>query len=74
MVAFVTLLNGQEKVFESPPMSVTDGLDVRSRAIPIQFDLPIQHLKPGRYECQVTVLDPSGQKAAFWRGTIAVVP
>ena len=29
---------------------------------------------PGRYDCQVTVLDPSGQKAAFWRVPIAVIP
>ena len=28
----------------------------------------------GRYDCQVTVLDPSGQKVAFWRAPIVVVP
>jgi hypothetical protein len=29
---------------------------------------------PGRYECQVTVLNPSSQKVAFWRTEIFLVP
>jgi hypothetical protein len=28
---------------------------------------------PGEYTCQVTVVDPASQKAAFWQGTIAVI-
>jgi hypothetical protein len=28
----------------------------------------------GRYDCQVTVLDPASSKAAFWHAPIAVVP
>jgi hypothetical protein len=27
-----------------------------------------------RYECQVTVLDPTGRKAAFWQASIVVLP
>ena len=29
---------------------------------------------PGRYDCQVTVLDPTGQKVAFWQAPIVLVP
>ena len=29
---------------------------------------------PGAYECQVTVLDPTGQKAAFWQAPVVLVP
>ena len=29
---------------------------------------------PGMYVCQVSVLDPAEQKAAFWRAPIAIVP
>ena len=74
LVAFVSFYQGDVKVFESSPMAVTDGMDARSKAVPLRFSLPLESLPPGRYECQVTVLDPTGQKAAFWRGPIAVVP
>ena len=30
--------------------------------------------KPGPYHCQVTVLDPTGQKAAFWQAPIVLIP
>ena len=33
-----------------------------------------RYRSPGRYDCQVTVLDPDTQKAAFWRMPLAVVP
>jgi hypothetical protein len=28
----------------------------------------------GTYQCQLTILDPTGQKAAFWRAPIVIVP
>ena len=31
-------------------------------------------LAPGQYDCQITVLDPSGHKAAFWRAPVKLVP
>ena len=29
---------------------------------------------PGRYNCQVTVVDPTTQKAAFWQAPVMLVP
>ena len=74
MVGFVTLFQGDTKVFESAPMGVTEGMDARSKAVPLSFSVPLSGVPPGRYDCQVTVLDPTAQKAAFWRAAIAVVP
>lgn len=74
MIAFVTLFDGDAKVVSSAPISVTEGIDARSRAVPIRFAFQIADVPPGRYDCQVTVLDPDGQKAAFWRAPIAIVP
>jgi hypothetical protein len=37
------------------------------------ISVPLADLPPGRYECQVTVLDPETQKIAFWRAPIVVV-
>jgi hypothetical protein len=36
--------------------------------------LPLDYLSPGEYKCQVTVLDPGGQKAAFWQAPVMLVP
>ncbi|MBI4266638.1 MAG: VWA domain-containing protein [Acidobacteria bacterium] len=74
LVAFVSFYRGVEKVLETAPVAVTDGLDPRSKAVPLRFSVPLSGLPPGQYECQVTVLEPGGQKAAFWRAPIAVVP
>jgi hypothetical protein len=61
-------------VLETAPLPVTDGLDVRSKAVPLRFSVPLEGLEIGRYDCQVTVLDPTGQKAAFWRAPVVLVP
>jgi hypothetical protein len=36
--------------------------------------LSLAKLPPGRYNCQVTVLDPAGQKAAFWQSAVVLLP
>jgi VWFA-related protein len=73
LVAFVTFYRGQAKVFETPPHSVTDALSNRLRTIPLRFDVSLDRLAPGEYNCQVTVLDPMGQKAAFWQAPVVIV-
>jgi hypothetical protein len=65
---------GPEKAFETPPIEITEGLNDRLKTVPVHFDIPLDELAPGKYECQVTVLDPTGQKAAFWQAPILVVP
>jgi hypothetical protein len=42
--------------------------------VPLRFSVPLTDFQPGRYDCQVTVLDPQGNKAAFWQAPIVVVP
>jgi hypothetical protein len=41
--------------------------------MPLRFDLSLDKLAPGEYNCQVTVLDPMEQKAAFWQAPIMIV-
>jgi hypothetical protein len=73
LVAFVAFYRGQSKVLETPPRSVTEGLNNRLKTMPLRFDISLDALPPGAYNCQVTVLDPTGQKAAFWQAPIMVV-
>jgi VWFA-related protein len=74
LVAFVSFIRGDTKVLETEPVVVTEGLDPRSKAVPVRLSVPLDSLAPGRYDCQVTVLEPAGQKVAFWQAPIAVVP
>src|SRR5512147_2019984 len=67
LVAFVSFYRGQSKVFETLPLPVSEGLNNRLKTMPLRFSLALDKLPPGRYNCQVTVLNPSGQKAAFWQ-------
>jgi len=74
IVAFVSFYQGQTKAFETAPLAVSQGLDAKSKALPLRFSLSLEKLPPGQYDCQVTVLDPTGQKAAFWQAPIVVIP
>ncbi len=74
LVAFVTFYKGDAKVLETAPLPVVDGLEARSKAVPLRFSVPLTDLAVGRYECQVTVLDPEAKKVAFWRAPVVLVP
>jgi VWFA-related protein len=74
LIAFVTFYRGQVKAFETPPLAVTKSMDNKLKTAPLRFSLSLNKLQPGKYDCQVTVLDPGGQKAAFWQAPIMLVP
>jgi len=74
MVAFVTFYRGQTKAFETPPLPVTEGLNNRLKTMPLEFSLALNKLPPGEYTCQVTVLNPAAQKAAFWQSSVMLLP
>jgi len=73
LTTFVSFYRGAERVFETPPMLINSGMDAHSKAIPMRLTAPLATLMPGDYECQVTVLDPATQKAAFWRASIRIM-
>jgi hypothetical protein len=74
LVAFVSFYRGQAKAFETPPLLVSEGLNNRLKTVPLGFSIPLSKLPPGRYNCQVTVVDPAVQKAAFWQAPVMLVP
>ena len=74
VIATLSFYRGNVKAFESAPVQVTDGLDPNTKAVPIRFSVPLAKIEPGRYTCQVSVLEPSAQKFAFWRAPIALLP
>jgi VWFA-related protein len=74
LIAYVSFFHGQTKVFETQPMEVTPGATSRLGIVPLSFNIPPNQLPPGQYDCQVTVLDPTGQKGTFWQAPIMLVP
>ena len=74
LVATVSFYRGKTKAFETAPLQVTEGLNSKSKALPVRFSVPMAKLLPGRYTCQVSVLDPTAQKFAFWRAPMVLVP
>jgi VWFA-related protein len=74
LVAFVTFYRGQAKAFETPPVEVAEALNNRLKTMPVKFGLSLNKLPPGEYKCQVTILNPAAQKAAFWQAPVMLVP
>jgi len=74
LVATVSFYRGKVKAFETAPLQVTQGLNAKTKALPVRVSVPLGKLQPGRYTCQVSVLDPEAHKFAFWRAPIVMVP
>jgi len=74
LLAFVTLYRGQVKAFETAPMAIVSPGSGSLKTTPVQISLSFGELASGEYRCQVTLLDPSGQKAAFWQAPVLLVP
>jgi VWFA-related protein len=74
VVAYVTFYRGQSKAFETPPLPVTEGIETRLKTVPLKFSISLAKLTPGRYNCQVTVIDPTTQKANYWQAPVMLVP
>jgi VWFA-related protein len=73
LISFVTFFKNGAKVMETQPEEVSPNPNTRLQVAPINFTVDLSGLAPGKYDCQVTVLDPSGGKGAFWQAPIMLV-
>jgi len=73
LFAFVSLYLDGKKLFETSPQAVVPSLADRLGTMSLSFDLGVDELPRGSYDCQVTIVDPSAQKVAFWRTAISLV-
>jgi len=74
LVVFATFFRSSERAFETKPITVTEGMDPKSKSVPLKLTVPLGALAVGEYLCQITVLDPTTQKAAFWQTPVKIVP
>jgi VWFA-related protein len=72
LMAFVTLYSNGSEAFKTQPIAVNPNATTRLGVTPLSFNVRAASLKPGRYDCQVTVLDPVTSKANFWRAPIVI--
>jgi VWFA-related protein len=70
----LALYSGDTKVFETAPVQLRRFNTKRGGTMNLRFQTPLTKLKPGRYTCQVNVIDELGHKFAFPRTALVVVP
>ena len=73
LIAYVSLYHDQKLAFISKNLIATPLPHSRLGVTPFSFELVLGTLAPGRYECQVTVLDTNRQRVAFWNGPLMLV-
>ncbi|HUP05300.1 MAG TPA: VWA domain-containing protein [Bryobacteraceae bacterium] len=73
VVATLAFYRGNVKAFESAPVQISDGLNPDTKAVPVRFAVPLAKIEPGKYTCQVSILEPGAQKFAFWRAQMSVL-
>jgi VWFA-related protein len=74
LIGYVSFYQGQTKVYETQPVEVSPSPSLKLETAPLNFTVDLSQLPPGKYDCQVTVLDPTGAKGAFWQAPILLVP
>ena len=74
MVATLSFYRGKVKAFETVPLQIDRGLNERSKAVPVSLTVPLAGLQPGKYICQVNLVNPVSQKFAVWRSPVVVLP
>ncbi len=72
--AAIELLQGARKVFTSRPVRVDKLTTSRPGVAPFSFEIPLNRLQPGEYISQVDVIDQLGQKFAFPRSSMVLLP
>jgi VWFA-related protein len=72
--ATLAFYRNQKKVFESPPVRANRLTENREATVPVWLQVPVSTLQPGRYDCQVNLIDEFGRKFAFPRTSVAVLP
>jgi VWFA-related protein len=60
------------KAFEASPVEAAGLASTRPNAVPVQIQMPLKGLAPGRYTAQLNVMDEVGRKFSFPRQPIVV--
>jgi hypothetical protein len=70
--AAVSLFRGRTKVMESQPIASQGADGNRAGTTLLQFQIPLDGVRPGRYIAQLSVVDPAGRRFAYERTALVV--
>jgi VWFA-related protein len=73
IVANLAFYRDGAKVFESKPVRANRLNTDHPEILPMNLQLPVSQLTPGRYTCQLNVIDEFGKKFAFPRTSMVVL-
>lgn len=62
------------KAFEVGPIDARQTATTRPEAVPVNIQIPLKDIVPGRYRCQINVVDEAGRKFAFPSAELVVMP
>jgi hypothetical protein len=71
--ATLAFFKDNKKVFETQPVRAGRAIEGRAGALPLRLTIPLGQIQPGRYQCQLNVIDELGRKFAFPRTALAVL-
>jgi hypothetical protein len=74
LIAFVSFYRSQTKVLETQLTEVANGLKNELKTVSLNFNIALNQLPPGQYDCQVTVLNPTQETGTFWQAPVILVP
>jgi len=74
VAADLALYDGTRKVLETAPVRVNRPDAKRGNTIPLRLQASLKDLKPGKYVCQVNLIDELGRKFAFPRTAVVLLP
>jgi hypothetical protein len=74
VAATLSFYRGKTKSFESQPVRLDAFAAKRAQTLPLELQAPLAQLAPGRYTCQVNIVDENGRKFGFVRTDIVVLP
>ncbi len=73
LVAYVDFFQAGSKRVETRPVQAVTLAASRLGITPVNIKVTLNGLQAGEYQCQVTVLDAAGSRAAFWQGPVMLL-
>lgn len=74
VTAELTLFQGGKMAFESNEILVSQMIPSRPNVLPMQFQVPLSKVGAGVFTAQVNIVDDQGEKFAFPRNRLVVLP
>jgi VWFA-related protein len=71
--AELMVFRGKWKAFESAPVRVTKPKSGKPNTLAFEFQMPLANIPPGRYTCQVSVIDEQARKFGYARSPLVVL-